>query len=113
MYKSLLLIVITTHVLADNSITINKQQLDITQQQLQKSGKLAIDKITQTKQALSEIKLDQLNLSKVESEITLANPMFQHTTPLTNNLPSGDKYYMYSKSVVSDTKQALTQYKTP
>ena len=99
--------------IADTSITLNQQQLGIAQQQIQQSGKQAIAKMNDASQELSTIKLNKLNLSPAESEIEQAKPLFKNIKPLTNRLPNGQKYYLYSESVVSDSKQALAQFKTP
>ena len=116
MYKHLLIVItgITTGIaLAETSITLDQQQLGTAQQQIQQSGKAAIAKMGQASQTLGNIKLKQLDLTRVESEIEQAKPLFKNTKPLANRLPNGQKYYLYSESVVSDSKQALSQYKTP
>lgn len=96
---------------ADTSITLDQQQLNAAKQTVQQSGKKAIANMQQSSQALSTIKLSGLNLAPIESEIKLAAPAFRNTQPLSTKLPSGQKYYLYSESVVSDSKAYLAQYK--
>lgn len=98
--------------LADTSITLNQQQLGTAQQQIQQSGNQAIAKMKEASQALSTIKLKQLDLSQVESEIEQAKPLFKKTKSLANRLPNGQKYYLYSESIVNDSKTYLAQYKS-
>ena len=111
--SKLLLALLPCIALADTSITLDQQQLGTAQQQVKQSGDLAVAKMPETKQTLSTIKLKQLNLAQTESEIKLAKPIFKNTTPLSTKLPNGQKYYLYSESLVSDSKQVLAQYKTP
>lgn len=111
--RKLILTLIPCLAIADNSVILNQQQLNIAQQQIQQSGNSAIAKMPASSQAISAIKLNQLNLEKTKIEIEQADPLFKKTKPLTNKLPNGQKYYLYSESVVSDSKQALAQYKTP
>ena len=71
MYKHLLIVItgITTGIaLAETSITLDQQQLGTAQQQIQQSGKAAIAKMGQASQTLGNIKLKQLDLTRVESE---------------------------------------------
>jgi|LauGreDrversion4_2_1035121.scaffolds.fasta_scaffold03693_5 type-F conjugative transfer system pilin assembly protein TrbC len=98
-------------VAADTAITLDQQQLGNAQQTVQISGNKAIANMQQSSQALSTIKLKNLNLKPVESEIEYAQPVFKNTKPLSTKLPNGQKYYLYSESVVSDSKAFLAQYK--
>lgn len=107
------LIVINGMILADTTIILDKQQLDTTQQQIKKMGSQAISNMPQASQAISNIKLKQLNTTIVESEIKMAQSIFDKTKPLSNKLPDGQKYYLYSESIVSDAKTSLTQSKPP
>ena len=109
----LILILLPSLALADTSIILNQQQLGIAQQQIQQSGNQAIAKMNDASQELSTIKLNKLNLSPAESEIEQAKPLFKNIKPLSTRLPNGQKYYLYSESVISDSKQALAQFKTP
>jgi type-F conjugative transfer system pilin assembly protein TrbC len=112
MNKRLMILVFsfTYPVFADNSINLDQQQLNTAKSQIQQSGNQAIANTQQASQTLSQIKLNQLDLRPVESEINAAQPLFK-TKPLTNKLPDGQKYYLYSESVVSDSKAYLAQYK--
>lgn len=105
--------VISTIALADTTITLNKQQLDTTQQEIKRSSSAAMTKMPEASQALHNIKLNQLDIGVVESEIKLAQPIFNKTKPLANKLPDGQKYYLYSESLVNDAKNTLAQIKTP
>ena len=96
-----------------DTINLNQEQLNIAKSQIQQSGNQAIANMPQDSQTLSSIKLNELNLKPVESEIEQANIVFKKTKPLSNKLPNGEKYYLYSESVVSDSKQALSQFKQP
>lgn len=98
---------------ADAAITLNKSQLDVAKEQLRQNGKQAVSQMSNYSQELSTIKLNQLDLSEVESEITQAQPLFKDIKPLSNKLPNGEKYYLYSESVVNDSKEWLKQNKTP
>lgn len=111
--RKILLILIPAIAFADTSITLNQQQLENAKTQIQQTGNKAVSALPQASQALADIKLNQLSLTPTESEINLAKPLFKNTKPLANHLPNGQKYYLNSESVVSDTKQAFAQYKTP
>mgnify|MGYP000402586198 FL=1 len=108
---SVVLCQLTELVAADNSITLDQQQLNNAQQTVQQSGAKAIANMQQASQGLATIKLKNLNLNPVESEVKLAQPVFKNTKPLSTKLPNGQKYYLYSESVVSDSKAYLAQYK--
>lgn len=112
MNKTLMILVFSFAypVFADNSINLDQQQLNTAKLQIQKSGNQAIGNIEPASQVLSQIKLNQLDLKLVESEINVARPLFA-TKSLTNKLPDGQKYYLYSESIVSDSKSYLAQYK--
>lgn len=99
------------YTMADTSITLDQQQLNNAQQTVQVSGNNAIAGMQQSSQTLSKIKLKNLNLKPVESEIEYARPVFKNTKPLSTKLPDGQKYYLYSESVVSDSKAFLAQHK--
>ena len=109
-YYSLLIPVIA---LADTSITLNKEQLSITQKQLRHNAQQAVAQMPKYAQELSTIKLNQLDVTAVESEINQAQSLFKDIKPLSNKLPDGQKYHLYSESVVSVSKEWLIQQKTP
>ncbi len=115
MIKKLLLGILfyefSSYAIADTAITLDQQQLNNAQQTVQVSGNKAIAGMQQSSQTLSKIKLKNLNLKPVESEIEYARPVFKNTKPLSTKLPDGQKYYLYSESVVSDSKAFLAQYK--
>ena len=108
-----LLFLIPGIALADTSISLSQQQLNDAQTQIKRSGNQAIASKENASQALSAIKLKNLNLSAAKTEIELSQPIFKNTKPLTTKLPDGKKYYLYSESVVSDNKAALAQFKQP
>lgn len=112
MSKILIILVasFTYPVFADSSINLDQQQLNTAKSQIQQSGNQAIANMQQASQTLSQIKLNQLDLKPVESEVKAAQSLFK-TKPLTTKLPDGQKYYLYSESVVSDSKGYLAQYK--
>ncbi len=90
---------------ADNTVVLNHEQLQQTQSEIMKQGNDAIAKAQQAQKELSTIKLKQLDLSSTESEIQQANEVFKHIQPLNIKLPTGEKYQLYSESIVSDAKQ--------
>ena len=96
---------------ADNTIVLNHEQLQETQKEIAKQGNIAIDKISQTKKELSSVNLNNLDLSATKEEINQAQPYFNNIKPLSNKLPNGNKYYLFSESIVSDSSQAVAQYK--
>lgn len=96
---------------ADDVVTLNQQQLQETQKEISKQGNIAIDKISQTKKELSSVNLNNLDLSATKEEINQAQPYFNNIKPLSNKLPNGNKYYLFSESIVSDSSQAIAQYK--
>lgn len=113
LFEILSLTMISSITLADTTITLDKQQLQNTQQHIKRMGSQAIANIPQASQAISNFKLNQLDTAVVESEIKMAQPLFQNTKPLANKLPNGEKYYLYSESLVSDAKNTLAQIKSP
>ena len=94
-----------SQVYADNTVILNQQQLHQTQNEIIKQGNNAIAKAQQSQQELSTIKLKQLDLSSTESEIQQANEVFKHAQPFNIKLPTGEKYQLYSESIISDAKQ--------
>ncbi len=109
--KKLLITLIPCIALADTIVTINQDQLNQAKQELQQSGNNAINGMQQASQTISSIKLNNLNLTPVESEINMAKPLISKSKLLNNKLPDGQKYYLYSESVVSDSKEYLAQFK--
>lgn len=112
MFK-LLFCLIPSLVFADTAIYLNQEQLNLAKKQVQQSGDRAIKNINSTSKELAAVRFNQLDLTAVESEIEYAKGALVKAPRLTNKLPSGQKYYLFSESVVSDTKTALTQYKKP
>ncbi len=110
-YYSLLLIPFIAF--ADNSITLNKVQLDMAKEQLRQNGQQAVEQMPKYSRDLSTVKLNQLDLITIESDINQSQTIFKDIKPLTNKLPNGDKYYLYSESIVNDFKEFLAQQKTP
>jgi conjugal transfer pilus assembly protein TrbC len=76
-------------------------------------GGAAIANATQAKTTLSKVNIKQLDLTATQNEIQQSKSLFNHTKPLSNTLPSGQKYYLYSESIVSDSKQEMAQYTKP
>lgn len=109
----LLLTTWTTCVFADTTITLDKTQLQITQKQIKAKGAAAINNVNQSQATLANVNIKQLDLKATQNEIQQANTLFNHIKPLNNTLPSGQKYYLYSESIVSDSKQEMAQYTKP
>lgn len=104
------LCVISVH--ADTSVYLDQTQLKQAQQFNTAAGNSAIKNAPQAESALSAIQLSQLNTAQVESEIKTTDQYFK-VKPLKNTLPNGEKYYLYSESIVSDSQKAMAQYKKP
>jgi conjugal transfer pilus assembly protein TrbC len=114
MFKVLQILVgcgILNNAFADDVVTLNQQQLQETQKEIVKQGNTAIDKIPQTKKELSSVNLNNLDLSTTKEEINQAQPYFNNVKSLSNKLPNGNKYYLFSESIVSDSSQTIAQYK--
>lgn len=108
--KKTLILLIPYLSFADNTIYLDQTQLNQAKQQIQTSGNNAVNNMQQASQILSTVKFNKLNLSPVESEIAKAKPLMQNSQPLATKLPDGQKYYLYSESVVSDSQNYLAQY---
>ncbi len=104
------LCVISVH--ADTSVYLDQSQLQQAQQFNTAAGNSAIKNAPQAESALSAIQLSRLNTAQVESEIKTTDQYFK-VKPLKNTLPNGEKYYLYSESIVSDSQKAMAQYKKP
>ena len=100
------------NVYADTSVYLDQSQLQQAQQFNTAAGNNAIKNAPQAESALSTIQLSQLNTAQVESEIKTTDQYFK-AKPLKNTLPNGEKYYLYSESIVSDSQKAMAQYKKP
>lgn len=110
----LLLVSCVTYVSADtasNDIYIDQSELNQAKAEIISKGNLAIQQMPQAQQELGLVKVTDEKLS--ESVIDQANKAFKHTKPLNNTLPNGDKYYLYSESIVSDAQNYIAQNKTP
>lgn len=105
--------VICFNLYADSSITLDQQQLQQAQQAIQAQGNKAIQSMPQASATISNVKLKQLNLGETESQIALAQQQFAKSPKLQNRLPTGEKYYLFSESVVSDNQAYLAQVKKP
>lgn len=97
---------------ADTSIYLDQNQLKQAKDYNKSAGDNAINNSTEVESTLSNMKLSQLNTQAIESEIQTTAPYFK-TKPFKNTLPDGQKYYLYSESMVSDTKNSLAEYKNP
>ena len=113
MKKLLTLIVFNSLVFADTTLSINQQQLGIAKNTVQQSGKQALSHMSEASQALASIKFANLDLKPVESDIKSAQELFKHVQPLKTKLPNGQKYYLYSESLVSDSQASLAEYGKP
>jgi conjugal transfer pilus assembly protein TrbC len=102
---------ITNCIYADNTIILNHEQLQETQKEIVKQSNATIDKIPQTKKELSSVNLNSLDLSTTKEEINQAQPYFNNVKSFSNKLPNGNKYYLFSESIVIDSSQTITQYK--
>lgn len=105
--------VICFNLYADSSITLDQQQLQQAQQDIQAQGNKAIQSMPQASATISNVKLKQLNLGETESQIALAQQQFAKSPKLQNRLPTGEKYYLFSESVVSDNQAYLAKVKKP
>ncbi len=104
------LCVLSAH--ADTSIYLNQQQLKQAQQFNAAAVNTAIKNAPQAESALAAIQFSQLNTAQVESEMKTTDQYFK-VKPMKNTLPNGEKYYLYSESIVSDSQKSLAQYKQP
>jgi len=102
-------VILNSNAIADNTIIINQQQLKETQAEISKQGNLAIANMSDTQHEMAKIKLENLDLTSAIVEVEHGK-RFNNAKPLTTKLPSGEKYYLFSESVVSDSKQYLSQY---
>lgn len=100
-------IILINYVNADNTVVLNEQQLSQTQELIKQNGNGAIKSMANSSQALSQIKLNELDTKAVKVEESSA--AFK-ARPMTNKLPDGQKYYLYSESVVSQNQEYLRQY---
>ncbi len=105
--------IVSDNIFADNTIILNQQQLQETKAEIIKQGNNAINQISHTKSELSTVNLNNLDLSATNEEIKQSKSVFNNIKPLTNQLPNGDKYYLFSESIVSDNNKAIAQYKEP
>jgi len=58
---------------------------------------------------MAKIKLESLDLTRANMEAEHGQKLTS-VKPLSSQLPTGEKYYLFSESVVSDSKQYLSQY---
>lgn len=99
-------------VYADTNIYLDQAELQEAQQFNITAGNNAIKNTPLAESVLSSIKFNQLNIAQAESEIKATDQYFK-VKPLKNTLPSGEKYYLFSESIVSDNQKMLAQYKKP
>ena len=95
---------------ADTTIVLDQQLLKDTQAEIKQQGDNAFATIPNTQAQLSKIKIESLDYASTNIEIEQAKKL-HYTKPLTTTLPSGEKYYLYSESMLKDNQQFLTQYK--
>ena len=103
-------ILFTQYVFADTTIVLDQQLLKDTQAEIKQQGNQAFAAIPNTQAQLSKIKIESLDYASTNIEIEQAKKL-NYTKPLTTTLPSGEKYYLYSESMLKDNQQFLTQYK--
>lgn len=96
--------------IADTTVNLNQEQLSITRNYIKKEGSAAIAQMPENKKIISNIKLKNLDLTNTNMQIKAAQDEIKGVKPLSNRLPSGEKYYLYSESLVSDSKATLAQY---
>lgn len=112
-YKLKLLLItigIFSNAIADTTVNLNQEQLSITREYIKKEGSAAIAQMPENKKVISNIKLKNLNLTNTNMQIKAAQDEIKGVKPLSNKLPNGEKYYLYSESLVSDSKATLAQY---
>jgi type-F conjugative transfer system pilin assembly protein TrbC len=100
----------TQYTFADTAIVLDQQQLQETQAEIKTQGARAIAQIPNTQAQLSKIKIESLDYTSANVEVEQAKKL-HYTKPLTTKLPLGDKYYLYSESMLQDNQQFLAQYK--
>ena len=103
-------ILVTQYVFADTTIVLDQQLLKDTQAEIKQQSDKAFATIPNTQAQLSKIKIESLDYASTNIEIEQAKKL-HYTKPLTTTLPSGEKYYLYSESMLKDNQQFLTQYK--
>ena len=103
-------ILFTQYVFADTTIVLDQQLLKDTQAEIKQQSDKAFATIPNTQAQLSKIKIESLDYASTNIEIEQAKKL-HYTKPLTTTLPSGEKYYLYSESMLKDNQQFLTQYK--
>ena len=52
-------------------------------------------------------------MSGTKDEIEQAKSVFNKIKPLSNQLPTGERYYLFSESIVDDSNKVIAQYKDP
>lgn len=102
-------IVLINYAFGDNTVVLSEQQLAQTQAMIQQNGNGAIKSMSNSSQALSQIKFNALDIQSAKIGESAANAAFK-TKPMKNKLPNGQKYYLYSESVVSQNQEYLRQY---
>lgn len=94
----------------DTSIYLDQNQLQQAQQSIITQGNAAIANIPQTQQEIS--KYQNLDTTDAESLLQQSQRYF-NVKPLNNKLPDGQKYYLYSESLVQQNNDYLAKNKTP
>jgi conjugal transfer pilus assembly protein TrbC len=95
---------------ADNTIIVNQKILQQAQSEIIQQGNSAIEQIPQTTKQLSNINLNNLDLRDTNEQVKQSDQYFKNIHPLSNQLPNGDKYYLFSESLVNENQQFLAQY---
>lgn len=95
---------------ADTSIYLNQNQLQQAQQSIIEQGNKAIANVPQTQQELS--KYQKVDTAVSESLIKQSQRYF-NAAPLKNTMPDGQKYFLYSESLVQQNNEYLAKNKKP
>lgn len=112
--KSILLLFLTPwlgfNAFGDTQIYLNQNQLQEAQQSIISQGNAAIAQVPQTQQEIA--KYQNLDITAAESLLQQSQRYF-NVKPLDNKLPDGQKYYLYSESLVQQNNEYLAKNKTP
>lgn len=97
-------------VYGDKTIVLDREQLRQAQMEVEKQGNTAINKIPETQKQLAQIRFGNLDVESAHKQLEeLRGNEAWRAKPLTNKLPSGEKYYLYSESILSDAQDYVKQ----
>jgi len=112
MKKLTILLVLASLSYADTDIYLNQEALQTTKNMNVQATNNAIKNAPIIESELKKVNLDNLDTQAVESETKTTAPYFKAKS-LKNKLPDGDKYYLFSESIVSENQKQLQNNPTP